>query len=157
MTWRPEPVVVAGALLAAAAAGACGTRAPTLESTVPSAYTLIVDNRAFHDMRIFIEHEGAQQRIGTVTGNTSARFDISRWMARTRTSVNFFAIPVGSPDRAQTGPIYLVPGETLRWNLANQLNRSSYLIYTSEQFLPDSAATDSMKRARAARDSSDTS
>ena len=78
-------------------------------------------------------------------------------MARTRTSVNFFAIPVGSPDRAQTGPIYLVPGETLRWNLANQLNRSSYLIYTSEQFLPDSAATDSMKRARAARDSSDTS
>lgn len=75
------------------------------------AATLRVENRAFADMVIYLVSDaGARQRLGMVTGNSTARFTLPS-SAASFGNVRFLADPIGSRRAPISEEIAIHPGD----------------------------------------------
>jgi hypothetical protein len=73
--------------------------------------TLRVENRAFADMVVYlVSSSGARQRLGTVTGNSTARFRLPA-TATSFGNVRFLADPIGSNRTPVSEEIAVRPGD----------------------------------------------
>lgn len=98
-------------LLLAVAPAAChnGPREPVDPN---AATTLLVQNRAFLDMTIYvISSAGQRVRLGLATGNSTTRFTIPRTMVFGSTPLSFLADPVGSSRAPVSDQITVSPGD----------------------------------------------
>lgn len=108
-------LMVAVFALAAMASAACGRR--TVETSagdvVPDSATyLIVDNRAFPDMTIYLLEGGsARQRLGTAWGLKSTRIPISRTIVGAGRELQFVADPIGARGNSVSQRIFVRRGD----------------------------------------------
>jgi hypothetical protein len=102
-------LAVGGASAAActrpARAGARGARAPQ------EATTLRVQNQNFLAMNIYVVRGGVRARLGTVSGNSTARFTIPVSYVQTLTPLRFLADPIGARSAPVSEEITVSPGD----------------------------------------------
>ena len=100
------------ALVATAPVAACSRARAADQAPMPDvAATLRVENRAFLDMVIYLVSDaGVRQRLGTVTGNSTARFTLPA-SATSFGNVRFLADPIGSRGTPISEQIAVHPGD----------------------------------------------
>ena len=76
--------------------------------------TLRVENQAFNDMTIYVVRGGSRQRIGQVTGSSSALLTIPESMVGGGATLQFQADPVGSNRAPISESISVNPGDEVR-------------------------------------------
>ncbi|HEX9756150.1 MAG TPA: hypothetical protein VGA42_10615 [Gemmatimonadales bacterium] len=105
-----EILLVAGAG-GAASIGCGGARAGSVD---PSAAAYVeVRNQAFLDMTIYLMRSGARYRLGTVSGNSTAVFEIPRNFVNPGLPIAFLADPIGSQVTPYSQEIPVSPGDTI--------------------------------------------
>jgi hypothetical protein len=103
---------VSGAACARPArAGARGAREPQEATTVR------VQNQNFLDMNIYVVRGGVRARLGTVTGNSTARFTIPVSYVQSLTSLRFLADPIGARRAPISEEITVSPGDEVTLTL----------------------------------------
>jgi len=116
--------ILGAALLAAGCVGA--TRAnPFSERRGREVTVLEVDNRHWADMTISVRRGSSVVRLGLVTSNSGARFNIPPEAAAAGMSVTFLADPVGSDAVYESPIVTLAEGDMYVWTLAVNLQHST--------------------------------
>jgi hypothetical protein len=120
-----------GTALLALAAGLLLSTAPACRSASPyavgqeqDAVGLVVRNDNFADVDVYAIADGLPTRIGTVTGNSTARFDLSNSVYRA-TDLRIVATPIGGNGRASSGQLQVGPGQTIMFTIAPVLRQST--------------------------------
>jgi len=103
-------------IAAAAAAAACGGRqVETSAGDVALADTstsLVVDNRGFADMTIYVIEGGStRRRIGTASGNSRTRIALPRTLVGNGRELQFLADPLGGTRTSVSQRIFVAPGD----------------------------------------------
>jgi hypothetical protein len=115
-------LALAGLLLAAAPA--CRSANPYAAGQEQDAVGLVVRNDNFADVDVYAIADGLPTRIGTVTGNSTARFDLSSSLYHA-TDLHIVGTPIGGNGRASSGPLQVGPGQTIMFTIAPVLRQSS--------------------------------
>lgn len=80
----------------------------------PNAPTVLtVENQAFPDMTIYAIEGSRRVRLGQVTGNSTSRFTLPKYLVRTLTTLRFQADPIGSNRAPVSDEITVTPGDTV--------------------------------------------
>jgi hypothetical protein len=120
---RRRSLALATALVLSAFAG-CRSANPYAVGTQQNGVDLVVRNDNFADMDLYAIADGLPTRIGTVTGNSSQRFELSESMYRS-TDLRIVGTPIGGNGRASTGPIQVGAGQTIYFSIAPTLRQST--------------------------------
>jgi hypothetical protein len=108
-------------------ASACRSAGPYDVSQQANTATLVVQNQNFNDVDVYAVAGGLATRIGTVTGNSTARFGLSEALY-TAPDFRIVATPIGGNGRASTGPLIVSPGQTIEFTVAPVLRMSSVML-----------------------------
>ena len=73
--------------------------------------TLRVENRSWSDMNVYIVRGGSRIRVGTVTGNSTARFPIRADLVGLGVPLRFLADPIGGNRTPVSEEISVLPGD----------------------------------------------
>lgn len=85
---------------------------------------LEVRNQNWSDMVVYLSRGSARQRLGSVTSQNEATFQLNPSIIATAASLQFVAAPIGS-DRVYTSlPIIVGPGDRIVWRLRERLEQS---------------------------------
>ena len=83
-------------------------------SETPERTVLKVENRGFPDMNIWVVPQASGRvRLGTVTGNSIAYFNLPEYVIRGMRELSFQALPIATPRGPVTESIVVSPGDTL--------------------------------------------
>jgi len=108
---RNVPVLLVMALVAGVSACSNGQAAPV----DPMAPTYVeVQNRAFLDMTIYVVRSGQRVRLGQVSGNSTATFELPKTMVNPGLPIRFQADPIGSSRTPFSQEISVNPGDTVQ-------------------------------------------
>ena len=113
----PHLALFACALAVVPITGIAGCRSKP-STDVQQSYTpltpipLRVQNDNFLDMNVYVVSHGAQHRVGTVSGNGAANFNIDRQMVM-GDDFSLLATPIGGRGRATTGNLTVGEGQTV--------------------------------------------
>jgi hypothetical protein len=117
--------IIAVALCAAALTGACArssSQAATPasgESAAASRSIVVVTNQRFYDMNIYVVQDaGNRVRLGTVTGNSSARFTIPSFVVGIGSTLRFIADPIGPSGASLSEQLNVQPGDAVQLTIA---------------------------------------
>jgi hypothetical protein len=88
---------------------------------------LAVQNQNFDDIDVCAVAGGLATRIGTVTGNSTARFGLSDVLYN-MPDFRIVATPIGGNGRASTGPISVSSGQTIQFTIAPVARMSSVMV-----------------------------
>ncbi len=96
-----------------AATSACSVLNKQSDEVVePQAPTMLrVENQAFLDMNIFVLRSGQRIRLGTVSGNSTARFKLPANLIFGTTPLRFQADPIGGNRQPVSQEISVSPGD----------------------------------------------
>jgi len=124
-------LTIAGALLPPGAGAACAGR-PVDSADVAAVRpwgpaTLRVTNANWSEVRIYLVRAGAQLRLGSVTSNSTAVFEIPPDYLGQSGSVTLIADPVAGRAAYSTALIGIGPGDELELFVENLL-QFSYLV-----------------------------
>ncbi len=126
-----RPRQIAAALLAPVALAACasaGRRGGGGGGGGNSA-TLEVRNDHLGPVNLYAVRQGGYvRRIGSVFSSRVERFRLGSDLIGAGGSLQIIAVPVAANGRASTGALMLQPGETVRFNVANNLAASSVFV-----------------------------
>ena len=106
---------------------ACRSANPYAVGSQQDPVSLIVRNDNFSDMDLYAVADGLPTRIGTVTGNSTQRFELSESMYRA-SDLRIIGTPIGGNGRASSGPIQVGSGQTIYFSIAPVLRQSSVSI-----------------------------
>lgn len=107
-----RPVLVIAVLAGPLALGACSkSPAPPVDPMAP-AY-VEVQNQSFYDMTIYAHRSGMRVRLGTVSGHTTATFELPRNMVNPGVPIRFQADPIGRTVTPFSQEIGVHPGDTV--------------------------------------------
>lgn len=108
---RPAlPVVLATLMLLSVPA--CSKTPPA--SVDPMAPAMLeVENQSFYDMNVYVMRNGMRIRLGTVSGNSRAVFELPRTAVNVGLPVRFMADPIGSSRAPYSQEIAISPGDTV--------------------------------------------
>ena len=129
-------IVCRAAVLAAMCA--CAHRGRPAEQPAPAAgadstvvaesgATLEVENNSTLDVRVFVLRAGMQTRLGTVTGLSTAQFELKPNMIDRE--IRLYASPVGASIRTVTDMLIVRPGQLVSWKLDDKLRSYRIGIY----------------------------
>jgi len=99
-----------------------------VDDSARAAVRVQVDNHNFLDMRIYAESNGRRWRLGTVTAFTSETFELPRFVTLPNDEVVLVASPIGSRGVYVAQPVLVEPGDTVQFNVENQLVLSNVLV-----------------------------
>ena len=88
---------------------------------------LVVQNQNFYDMDVYVVAEGLATRLGTVTGNSKAHFNLNPSFVPTD-QLRLVATPIGGNGRASSGNVLASPGQTIVFTIAPALRQSSVMV-----------------------------
>lgn len=100
--------------LIAAVAGCGAGRKPTTPAQEAPQTTLVVDNRGWVDMTIYVLRGTQRMRLGIVPGTSVRRFVIPSTLIFGATPLRFLADPIGSSRTPISNEISVRPGEEVR-------------------------------------------
>lgn len=113
--------------VASVASSACRSASPYEVGQSSNTAVLVVNNQNFNDVDVYAVGGGLATRIGTVPGNSSARFGLSDALY-TASDFRIVATPIGGNGRASTGTINVSSGQTIEFTVAPVLRMSSVLL-----------------------------
>jgi hypothetical protein len=90
---------------------------------------IVVDNRHWQDITLYVLHDGQRSRVGTVTATTIGTFSIPPHQIGQTGLIRLIADPVGSQVGISSETIVVKPGQEVQWTLESQLRRSSVAVY----------------------------
>lgn len=114
---RPRLAALAAAAALALALPGCASTPPNGAGAGPEGAeerpvtTLVVENRGFQDMTIFVVRDAYRQRIGMATGNRTTRLTIPSNLIFGVTSLRFMADPIGGTRTPVSHEIQVRAGE----------------------------------------------
>ena len=82
-------------------------------------------NHHWSDVRIYLLHDGIDERLGMVTAASTKSFPLSWRYFASGGTVRLRAHPVGNPRSLFSEGILVRPGQEIEWVLEEQLGRSS--------------------------------
>lgn len=91
-------------------------------------FSLILNNRHYLDVNVFVQHDGQASRVGTVTGSSSMAVAVPLWMMGKNGLVRLIAEPIGDLSRYATDNLVLQPGQIVELNLESAIARSNYSV-----------------------------
>ena len=97
-------------------------------STSSQGFELVLHNRNYLDVDIFVLHDGQTSRVGTVTGSSSAAMDVPGWMIGKGGLVRLVADPIGDNSRYVTDNVQIQPGQLVELNVESAIARSNYSV-----------------------------
>jgi hypothetical protein len=103
-----------------AGTGACARGATSSQSATPAVATLVnVRNNRFYDMDVFVVRSGAgtPTRLGTVSGNSSARFTLPAYLVGAGTTLRFYADPIGPSGVRMSEDLNVQPGDNVQLDI----------------------------------------
>ncbi len=92
-----------------------------------SALVIRVVNRSQADLAIYLVHDGARERLGTVTAASTATFPVRAGRLATG-DFSLLADPVGSARTSTSETLHVGQGTEFTWTLEGDLRRGSVLI-----------------------------
>jgi hypothetical protein len=96
------------------------------DATESKTIAVNVENRNWHDMRIYAVREGgASWRIGTVTSSSTQTLELPSWFSTINAEVHLVAVPIGSYQRYAAPPVVASGGDVIELKLRNNLALSS--------------------------------
>lgn len=98
-------------LVAVALAAGCSRNRADVAVDPDAPTVLVVENQAFPDMTIYVLEGSRRVRLGMVTGNSTVRFTLPRYLVRTIVPLRFQADPIGSNRAPVSDEITVVPGD----------------------------------------------
>ncbi|HET7456286.1 MAG TPA: hypothetical protein VFJ74_01445 [Gemmatimonadaceae bacterium] len=114
MHGRPLALLLAAGAAAAPLLTACHPAPPGTEAPLSSAATLVVDNRGFTDMTIYVLRGGTQRiRLGLAIGSSTQRFTIPADIIAGSTMLRFVADPIGGRRSPVSDEIAVRAGDTV--------------------------------------------
>ena len=133
----PSPIRVsrAGLLLGAVlvVTGACslfdglgGEPDNPMQSTAPNTVGVVVENRHWSDMVVYVVSGGSSRRLGMVTTANRESFEIPRNLLTS--NIYLRAEAVGSTRGVRTDILNVGEGDLVIWTLENQLGLSAWVI-----------------------------
>jgi hypothetical protein len=88
-----------------------------------------VESHFMGDVVIYLVRGSDRQRIGMVTALSTAEFSIP-WRRLTSSEGNrLLAYPIAGRAAYASDPLVLQPGQSIKWTLESDLNRSSLAVY----------------------------
>jgi hypothetical protein len=91
-------------------------------------FSLILNNRHYLDVNVFVQHDGQASRVGTVTGSSSQSMMLPRWMLGQTRVVRIIAEPIGDETRYTTENLTVQPGQVVELNVESTISRSNYSV-----------------------------
>lgn len=115
--------------LALAPGGLTGCHGHAAPAPAPqgSGVKLVVQNRYFGDMDVYVVSEGLATRLGMVTSGTTASYTLDPSFFPS-TDLRIVATPLGGNGRASSGPVLARPGQTITFTIAPVLRQSSVMV-----------------------------
>ena len=112
---------------------ACSAPRPDLGEAEPrkessEGFELILNNRHYLDVNIFVQHDGQASRIVTVTGSSSLELAVPAWMLGQSRVVRLIAEPIGDGSRYVTDNLVVLPGQVVELNVESSIARSNYSV-----------------------------
>ena len=101
----------AASLLVAGPSGCSKQPAAPVDPMAPA--FVEVQNQAFLDMTIYVIRSGQRVRLGQVTGNSTATFELPRTMVNPGLPIRFLADPIGGSRTPFSQEIGVSPGDTV--------------------------------------------
>ncbi len=121
--------VVGWAMMIAAAAGACHARTDSGTDPAPSTPVAVeVESHFMGDVVIYLLAGSQRTRLGTVTALQSATFTFPWRRLGTSGSRRLLAYPIAGPRSVVSEPLYLQPGQSIKWTLESDLDRSTLVV-----------------------------
>ena len=124
--------IVLGIVLASAScarAKPVGTPPTSRQQPFQKQTTMMVENRNFQDVVIWVIHDGIRSRLGTVTATSSASFVMKSEVLRQAGTLQFAAHAVGEGRRIfVSDPIGVQPGQRVEWVLESGFERSALTV-----------------------------
>lgn len=90
---------------------------------------LVVENRHWADVTVYVIRGGARARMGTVTSMSTVTFVVPPEMLSAGADIRLLADPVGSTTEFLSELVRVEPGEEIEWRLANKLIHSSLSVW----------------------------
>jgi hypothetical protein len=120
-------LLVATAIVCAVA-GCWGRRKTSpVEPAAPA--TLLVENRHWLDVDIYVAQSGNRSRLGTVTATSTRDFTFPRSVVAQLAPIQLVASPIGSPSTLVSESIVVKPGTHVSWTLQSNLGTSTLSVY----------------------------
>lgn len=85
--------------------------------------TVVVQNQSWLDVTLYAVHSGNRTRLGTVTGNSTARLRIPARLVGIGRDLTFLADPVGSNATASSFEEHVTPGDEITLTIPARIGR----------------------------------
>jgi hypothetical protein len=130
---RPQQRAWATHLMLAAALLGCSHSSPpppTPEAGTPAANVVVtVKNLNTSDVTVFANINGVQQRLGTVTSQQTANFELDWGRVGPAGRVGMIVNEIGGSGTYRSGAVTLRPGAQITVQVAPQLRNSTTQVY----------------------------
>lgn len=91
--------------------------------------SLEVENHNWSDMVIYLDRGNLSQRLGTVGTLHTAVFTFPFLQLGTTGTVRLRADPIGNMSSFSSEPINIQPGQSIKWTIENDIDRSFLAVY----------------------------
>ena len=89
--------------------------------------TVVVDNQAWADMRVYVLQNGQRFRVGTAYSFRTTTIEIPEMFQADVRGLDLLAVPIGGDPIQRSGPVLVDPGDILQWTLLNRRSHSSVM------------------------------
>jgi len=119
--------VVGWVVMIAATGGACHARTDSVPA--PSTPVAVeVESHFMGDVVVYLLAGSQRTRLGTVTALQSATFTFPWRRLGTSGSRRLLAYPIAGARSVVSEPLYLQPGQSIKWTLESDLDRSTMVV-----------------------------
>lgn len=127
--------VVLGKALAAvwvlALLAGCGQKKPATADVAPAAgeVSMVVQNHHWHDVTLYLVHDGVSDRVGTVTAASTRSFVLPLQRFGSAGTFRLSASQIGGDQRHVTEALVVQRGEHVTYTLESDLERSTVTVH----------------------------
>jgi hypothetical protein len=123
-------VWVASLTLSSGCGGARSTSSQAADDqAADSEIAIEVENHNFSDIVIYLVRGGQTQRLGLVTGLSTAHYVIPYRRLGSTGDARLRAYPIGGPAAFTSEDLHVQPGQWIKWTLEADLSRSFLGVY----------------------------
>lgn len=117
-------------LLVACAGPRQKLESPTPDEPTPEddSFALVLNNRHWLDMNIFVQHDGQASRVALVTASSTRSVVLPTRLLGHSRLIRVIAEPIGGDASYTTDYLSVQPGQIVRLNLESRLAGSSYSV-----------------------------
>jgi hypothetical protein len=116
-------------LLAALTLGCRHRGEPTVAPDPDTPVLVEIESHYQGDVVIYLLRGSARERLGMVSGLSGAAFTFPYRRLGSSGSSRLLAYPIAGASAYASDPLYIQPGQSLKWTLEADLSRSSLVSY----------------------------